>query len=73
MASIEIGLSIFRALVERGVMTNAQVGELLSEAAERQRQFDQPPNREAAVVLDNMARAHAGKFLRGMPMIRPGD
>ena len=76
LVAMEVGLSAFRAMVERGLMTDAQVSELLSAAAERQRQFDQPPNREAAVVLECMAGAYAGKFmrdgLRGMPTIRPG-
>jgi hypothetical protein len=75
LVGVEIGLSIFRALVQREIMTDSQVSDLLSEAAERQRQMgeaDAPPNREAAVVLDRMAKAYAGKFLRGMPTIRPG-
>jgi hypothetical protein len=78
LVAIEIGLSAFRAMVQREIMTDAQVGELLAEAAERQRQMGEfaAPNREAAVVLDRMAKAHAGKFLRdglrGMPTMRPG-
>jgi hypothetical protein len=75
LVGIEVALSVFQALVERKIMTEAQVGELLAGAAERQRglgEADAPPNREAAVVLDRMSKAYAGKFLRGMPTIRPG-
>jgi hypothetical protein len=72
LVAIEVVGSIFRALVEREIMTDAQVAELLSEAAERQGQMDGRCNREAAVVLAEMARAYGGKFRRGMPTIRPG-
>jgi hypothetical protein len=57
--------------VERGLLTEAQVGDLLATAAERQRDTGVRRNREAAVVLDRMAKAYAGKFMRGMPMIHP--
>jgi hypothetical protein len=76
LVAIEVGLCIIQGLVDRGIMTDADAGELLGQAAERQRHMgecDAPPNREAAVVLDRMAKAYAGKFVRGMPTIRPGE
>jgi hypothetical protein len=39
LVAIEVGLSAFRAMVQHGIMTDVQVGKLLAEAAERQRQM----------------------------------
>jgi hypothetical protein len=71
IVALEIVHRILSQLVNRGIMTEAELHDLFSEAAnvERQAGVSYQPNLEAARVLSEMAKAAGKKWVR-MPMIR---